>query len=93
MEPIEKWRKEFISTFKVNFNHLSDEYFRLDKSGNFEDGSTFFRFEGFCQARRSQPVVELPMPDRNDHTDVAFYIQKLRESLADAGIQYRMKGE
>lgn len=86
MESIEKWREEFEA--------FSDEVFTNKfPSGVYNWSFMEERWTGFLMAKRSQPVVELPMPDRNDHTDVAFYIQKLRESLADDGIQYRMKGE
>lgn len=87
MDQLKKWKEEFHKEFALtNCVDYSDAH-------GFADNEVNLLWRGFKAAMRSQPVVELPMPARKDHTDVAFYIQKLRESLAAAGIQYRMKGE
>lgn len=87
MDQLKKWKEEFHKEFALtNCVDYSDAH-------GFVDHEVNLLWLGFKAAKRSQPVVELPMHDRNYHTDAAFYIQKLRKSLADAGIQYRIKGE
>lgn len=47
----------------------------------------------YIAGKMSQPVVEVPAPEKDDHADVEFYVTKFFEALADAGIQYRIKGD
>lgn len=85
-EPIEKWREDFES-------YSDEEFIGKFPSGVYQWKFMEERWNGFLMAKRSQPVIELQKPEKDDHTDVAFYVTKFFEALADAGIQCRTKGD
>lgn len=87
-EPIEKWKEEFTNEEEIEFHKVWDSIF----DAGYREAYIIAR-KCWIAAKRSTPVVELPMPEKTDHTDVAFYVQKVFEALTAAGINYRIKGE
>jgi len=92
-EPIEKWRAEFESAVIENEYAVRYDLAISAESGAYKNKVIAAWWLGFLLAKRSQPVVELPKPEKDDHTDVAFYVTKFFEALADAGIQCQIKGD
>lgn len=89
-EPIEKWKEEhkrlLLATNEWCFANFQS------RNGVYYDWKLQASWEGFLMAKRSAPVVYLPMP-RGSYDFVADYQEEVIESLTSAGIQYRIKGD
>lgn len=82
-EPIEKWKEEWNS-FVSKFNTESDEWLDMGLDMVFK--------AGYEAAKRSQPVAELPrLGDFHIATSLSY--KNMIDSLTDAGINYRIKGD
>lgn len=92
-DPIEKWKEEFERWFDSHTNKNYGVAYYVGIDGKYCFSDIEMAWQSFLAARRSTPVVELPKPEKTDHTDVAFYVQKVFEALTAAGINYRIKGE
>jgi hypothetical protein len=95
-EPIEKWKDEFESSVKLTKEYMNamdfikPHIFDVDENGKYKKSDTETLWQGFLMAKRSQPVVELPIALT---LDAQFYFIELCQHLRGKGINYRIKGE
>lgn len=98
-ELIEVWRKEFHAEIRNRGGTVSFDGRNADLCVDGE-AVDFLYFDdrlnhcwyGFLMARRSQPVVELPVM-RFSATEPIFYVtDEVHSALTAAGIQYKVRG-
>mgnify|MGYP000084104320 FL=1 len=67
-----------------------DEYLALLPS---HDLYNVVELYGFCMAKRSQKVIELPKRGKGYYLDDMVNIDNVTQAIQEAGYQYTVKGE
>ena len=83
-EPIEQWRAEFESMF-------DDNLLSRGSSGEYLNDHRNSMWHGFCLAKRSQKVIELPKPDHYYGDSDHYEAQDVHVAITAAGYQFKVK--
>lgn len=85
-EQIEVWRKQFESQF-------DDKLFHRGIDGEYINNHRQSLWIGFCMAKRTMPVIELPKLTERHSANYIDGVQDCKAAITDAGYKYKIKGE
>lgn len=82
-EQIEAWRSEFES----EFDDVSQKY----DSGIYRNSHRESMWQGFIMAKRSQPVIELPVQAITRNNKMVYGADDIHAAITAAGYKYKVK--